>query len=46
MTASGALPATAEQLGISPEAVKSRLHRARSMMREHLLAGGYLASTT
>jgi DNA-directed RNA polymerase specialized sigma24 family protein len=36
----------AEQLGISPEAVKSRLHRARSMMREHLLAGGYLASTT
>ncbi len=36
----------AEQLGISPEAVKSRLHRARSMVRERLLAGGYLASTT
>ena len=39
-------PEAAEQLGISPEAVKSRLHRARSMMREHLLAGGYLATTT
>jgi RNA polymerase sigma factor (sigma-70 family) len=39
-------PEAAEQLGISPEAVKSRLHRARSMVREHLLAGGYLASTT
>ena len=35
-----------ESLGISLEAVKSRLHRARSMVREHLLAGGYLASTT
>lgn len=39
-------PEAAEQLGISPEAVKSRLHRARSMVRERLLAGGYLASTT
>jgi RNA polymerase sigma factor (sigma-70 family) len=39
-------PEAAEQLGISPEAVKSRLHRARTMVREHLLAGGYLASTT
>jgi RNA polymerase sigma factor (sigma-70 family) len=39
-------PEAADQLGISPEAVKSRLHRARSMVREHLLAGGYLASTT
>ena len=30
-------------LGIRVEAVKSRLHRARQMMREHLLASGYLA---
>lgn len=37
-------PEVAEQLGISPEAVKSRLHRARSMVRDHLLAGGYLAT--
>jgi RNA polymerase sigma factor (sigma-70 family) len=36
----------AENLNISVDAVKSRLHRARSMIREHLLAGGYLASTT
>ena len=28
-------------LGITPEAVKSRLHRARTLMREALTAGGY-----
>ena len=39
-------PEAAEQLGISIDAVKSRLHRAREMVRERLLAGGYLASTT
>ena len=39
-------PEAAEQLEISPEAVKSRLHRARSMVRARLLAGGYLATTT
>jgi RNA polymerase sigma factor (sigma-70 family) len=33
----------AEHLNISIDAVKSRLHRARQMMREHLLASGYLA---
>jgi RNA polymerase sigma factor (sigma-70 family) len=38
-------PEAADQLGISTDAVKSRLHRARAMVREHLLAGGYLAST-
>jgi RNA polymerase sigma factor (sigma-70 family) len=37
-------PEAAEQLAISIDAVKSRLHRARSMVREHLLAGGYLAN--
>jgi RNA polymerase sigma factor (sigma-70 family) len=36
----------AKQLNISVDAVKSRLHRARSMIREHLFAGGYLTSTT
>ena len=34
-------PETAAQLGLSVEAVKSRLHRARAMVREHLLASGY-----
>ncbi len=34
----------ADQLAISIDAVKSRLHRARAMVRDHLLAGGYLAS--
>jgi RNA polymerase sigma factor (sigma-70 family) len=33
-----------DQLGISIDAVKSRLHRARAMVRDNLLAGGYLAS--
>jgi len=33
----------AEHLNISTDAVKSRLHRARQMMREQLLASGYLA---
>jgi RNA polymerase sigma factor (sigma-70 family) len=36
-------PEAAEYLKISIDAVKSRLHRARQMMREHLLASGYLA---
>jgi len=36
-------PEAADYLKISIEAVKSRLHRARQMMREHLLASGYLA---
>ncbi|WGR73794.1 MULTISPECIES: sigma-70 family RNA polymerase sigma factor [unclassified Bradyrhizobium] len=36
-------PEAAEQLGISVEAAKSRLHRARMMVRESLLGGGYLA---
>jgi len=35
-------PETADQLGISADAVKSRLHRARALVRENLLAGGYL----
>jgi len=35
-------PETAERLGISVEAVKSRLHRARTVMRERLLSRGYL----
>ncbi len=34
-------PEVAAQLGLSLEAVKSRLHRARSMVRTQLLAGGY-----
>ena len=34
---------TAAQLDISVEAVKSRLHRARAMVREQLLACGYWA---
>jgi len=36
-------PEAADYLKISTDAVKSRLHRARQMMREHLLASGYLA---
>lgn len=34
-------PEVAQELGVSVEAVKSRLHRARGMVREHLLASGY-----
>lgn len=34
-------PEVAEQLGISVEAVKSRLHRARGQVREQLLVSGY-----
>lgn len=34
-------PEVAVQLGPSIEAVKSRLHRARGMVREQLLANGY-----
>lgn len=34
-------PETASQLGISPEAVKSRLHRARAMVRERMMKSGY-----
>jgi RNA polymerase sigma factor (sigma-70 family) len=34
-------PEVAVQLGISEEAVKSRLHRARAQIREHLMASGY-----
>jgi RNA polymerase sigma factor (sigma-70 family) len=37
-------PEAADQLGISTDAVKSRLHRARALLRDHLLAGGYLGS--
>lgn len=37
-------PETAERLNISLDAVKSRLHRARLMIRERLLASGYLGS--
>ena len=37
-------PEAADQLGISTDAVKSRLHRARALLRESLLAGGYLGS--
>jgi RNA polymerase sigma-70 factor (ECF subfamily) len=31
----------AHRLGITREATKSRLHRARAMVREYLVAGGY-----
>jgi len=34
-------PEVAAQLGLSVEAVKSRLHRARGLVRERLLASGY-----
>jgi RNA polymerase sigma factor (sigma-70 family) len=34
-------PEVAAQLGLSLEAVKSRLHRARGMLRARLLASGY-----
>lgn len=34
-------PEVAAQLGLSVEAVKSRLHRARGMVREQLLQSGY-----
>ena len=37
-------PETADALGITTEAVKSRLHRARDRVRERLLAGGYFDS--
>jgi RNA polymerase sigma factor (sigma-70 family) len=37
-------PEAADQLGISIDATKSRLHRARGLVRDNLLAGGYLAS--
>lgn len=37
-------PETAAQLGISTEAVKSRLHRARDMLRQKLLGAGYWSS--
>jgi RNA polymerase sigma factor (sigma-70 family) len=36
----------ADQLGISIDAVKSRLHRARALVRNNQLAGGYLASAS
>ena len=34
-------PEVAAQLGLSLEAVKSRLHRARSQVRNHLMNSGY-----
>jgi len=34
-------PETASQLGISTQAVKSRLHRARAMVKETLVKSGY-----
>ena len=34
-------PEVAATLGVSVEAVKSRLHRARAMVRESLMNGGY-----
>ena len=34
-------PEAAALLGISPEAVKSRLHRARALLRDKLLSSGY-----
>jgi DNA-directed RNA polymerase specialized sigma24 family protein len=36
-------PEATDHLKIFIDVVKSRLHRARQMMREHLLASGYLA---
>lgn len=37
-------PEAAAQLGVSVEAVKSRLHRARGLLREKLLGSGYWSS--
>ena len=37
-------PETAERLSISIDAVKSRLHRARALIRERLLSSGYLSA--
>ncbi|MBD9668398.1 RNA polymerase sigma factor [Variovorax sp. VRV01] len=34
-------PEVAASLGLSVQAVKSRLHRARAMVRERLMSGGY-----
>lgn len=34
-------PEVAAQLGLTLEAVKSRLHRARAQVREHLMSSGY-----
>lgn len=34
-------PETASELGISTEAVKSRLHRARAMVKERMVKSGY-----
>lgn len=34
-------PEAAAQLGVSAEAVKSRLHRARGLLRDQLLTSGY-----
>jgi len=34
-------PETASQLGMSTDAVKSRLHRARAMVRERMVKSGY-----
>ena len=36
-------PEAAAVLGITPEALKSRLHRARAEVRVRLVAGGYLS---
>lgn len=36
-------PEAAAVLGITPDALKSRLHRARAEVREQLVAGGYLS---
>ena len=39
-------PEVAAELGVTVEAVKSRLHRARSMVREKLVESGYWNSAT
>lgn len=39
-------PEVSAELGITIDAVKSRLHRARSMVREKLVASGYWNSAT
>ena len=36
-------PEAAAVLGVSPQALKSRLHRARAEVRERLVSGGYLS---